>query len=162
MKLLQMLLLLAGMSTMTACAVKPSSKAANTQSFSVETMKPIIQERGTTWSKAIKTKNITLIKNLYDENAHYLPNDDHALHGNAAISAYWEESFDFLGDLQLNMESLEGTVDLLYETGKVTVQIMDQDGQFFPQNYKYVNVWKKQVDGSYRVVIDTFNNLKNE
>lgn len=131
-------------------------------SIDLERLKPIIKERGTTWGKALTTKNIDLLKALYDDQAHYLPNDSQAFHGKVAIINYWEESFAFLGDLQLNMESLEGTNGLLYETGNGTVKVMGQDGNFFDMPFKYVNIWKQQKDGSWKVVVDTFNNLSNE
>jgi len=133
-----------------------------TQVLSIEKLKPIIQARGTTWGKALRNKNIDLLNNLYDDNAHYLPNDAPAFHGKEAILKYWQESFTFLGDLQLNMETLEGSITLLYETGNGTVKIIGQDGNYFDMPFKYVNVWKRQIDGTYNIVVDTFNNLPDE
>jgi len=65
---------------------------------------------------------------------------------------------DFIGDIQLTMKSLEGTKDLLYETGNGIAKVMNNEGQFFDMPFKYVNVWKLQADGTYKVVIDTYNN----
>lgn len=133
----------------------------STKTLTIDQLKPIIKERGTTWGKALTTKNLDLLKELYDDDAHYLPNDSQAFHGRSAILNYWQESFAFLGDLKLNMESLEGTNDLVYETGNGTVKIMGQDGQFFDMPFKYVNIWKRQSDNTWKVVVDTFNNLQN-
>lgn len=114
------------------------------------------------WSRAIKEKDIALLDNLYDDKAHYLPNDADAIHGKEAILAYWASSFGFMTDLQLHMETLEGTRQLLYETGTGFASILSEDGNILKLPFKYVNVWKLQTNGTYRVVIDTFNNpLKN-
>ncbi|MEL6922959.1 MAG: DUF4440 domain-containing protein [Bacteroidota bacterium] len=141
-----------------SCKAQRAAKVNQATTFSIEKVKPTIQKLGTTWSKALTTKNLSLLENLYDQNAHYLPNDDQALHGHAAIVAYWKASMDFVGDIQLSMQSLEGTQELLYETGTGVAKIMNEEGQFFDMPFKYVNVWKLQPDGSYKVVIDTYNN----
>jgi len=147
-----------------ACSTQtaPTDAPPSNSFISAEQIKPIIQERGKVWGKAITTKDADLLRGLYDENAHYLPNEAQAFHGREAIVNYWQASFDFLGDLQLNMETLEGTKALLYETGTGSVEVMGQDGQFSKDKFKYVNVWKLQSDGTYQVVIDTFNKLPNE
>ncbi|MEM1119540.1 MAG: DUF4440 domain-containing protein [Bacteroidota bacterium] len=148
-----------------ACEINRTTMTSENSALSASELtdlKPIIKERGTTWGKALTTKNIKLLEGLYDDNAHYLPNDAAALHGKAAILAYWKASFDFLGDLQLNMESLEGNAGLVYETGNGAVKVMDENGQFFDMPFKYVNVWKRQADGEWKVVIDIFNDLPNE
>lgn len=117
-----------------------------------------IKLRGTTWSKALKEKKVVLLKDLYDENAQYLPNNAKAHFGREDIVAYWAASMDFIEDIQLNMETLDGNSELLYETGKGIAKVMDANGAFIEMAFKYVNVWKFQDDGSYRVVIDIFNN----
>ena len=142
------------------CATSKDVATLTTQNLTQ--LKPVIQERGKIWGKALRTKNVELLKDLYDQNAHYLPNNDKAKHGKANIIAYWQQSLAFLGDLQLNMETLEGTANLLYETGNGTVKVMGEDGNFFDMPFKYVNLWKKQPDGRYKVVVDTFNSLGNE
>ncbi|WP_347924299.1 hypothetical protein [Pontimicrobium sp. SW4] len=125
--------------------------------FNIEAIKPIIQKNGEVWGKALRNKDISLISNLYDPKAHYLPNKDVALHGREAITEYWKASMDFLTDLQLSMESLEGTKELLYETGKGIVMVLNENGVIDTLSFKYVNVWKLNSSGKYKVVIDTFN-----
>ncbi len=141
-----------------SCTSQTAQKASMDSDFSIAKVKPTIQTLGTTWSKALKSKDISLLQNLYAEDAHYLPNDAQAFHGNEAIIGYWKASMDFIGDIQLTMESLEGTKDLLYETGNGFVKVMNDQGEFFDMPFKYVNVWALQSDGTYKVVIDTYNN----
>ena len=136
--------------------------ALEKEEFDIEMVKPIIEKNSKLWNKGLMTKDISVFLNLYDEGGHYLPDADKAIHGNAAIAEYWKNSWDFVKELHLNMETLEGTEDLLYETGKGSILIMNDTGEYDEFKFKYVNVWKKQDDGSYKVVIDTFNELKND
>jgi ketosteroid isomerase-like protein len=139
-----------------------NKSSQNSKIFNLNSIKPIIIENGKIWGESLRTKNISLISNLYDKHAHYLPNKDKALHGINAITEYWKSSMPYLTDLQLNMESLEGTKELLYETGIGTVMVLNKTGGIDTLSYKYVNVWKLNSDGIYRVVIDVFNdNIKS-
>ncbi|MDQ3022380.1 MAG: nuclear transport factor 2 family protein [Bacteroidota bacterium] len=140
----------------------PFSVDAQTDSqilFDVETIKPEIEANGKKWGEGLRSKNIEIISSIYDENAHYLPNGGYPIHGNKAILAYWESSFPYITDLNLTMETLEGTKELLYETGNGYAVIKNEnvtENKFF----KYVNVWKLQPDGTYKIVIDTYNDVK--
>jgi ketosteroid isomerase-like protein len=126
--------------------------------FNPETVKAQIIQNGKKWGEALRTQDAAIISDLYDENAHYLADNENAINGKQKITDYWKQSFGTLGDLGLNMESLEGTKEILYETGTgwVTVNIENKIDTF---RYKYCNVWKLQADSTYKVVIDTFNDL---
>ena len=136
-----------------------NQKIAKTD-FNIESIKPLIIEKSRWWNKGIKNKDRSIFLDLYDKNGHYLPDAENAIHGNQAIADYWQNSWDFVKELHLHMESLEGTENLLYETGNGTIMIMNNAGNFDKFNYKYVNAWKKQPDDTYRVVIDIFNDVK--
>ncbi|MEM6701039.1 MAG: hypothetical protein AAF599_21735, partial [Bacteroidota bacterium] len=124
-----------------SCAPKAEIAQSN---FQVEEMKAQIIENGKLWGTALKNESDSIIAMIYDEQAHYLPNDENAIRGRAAIVAYWKASFTFLKDIRLNMETLEGTKDLLYETGRGEADLYDvsSDSQITIQ-YKYMNVWKR-------------------
>ena len=134
----------------------------DTKNFDFENLKTTIQSRSENWGKAMRTKDISLLKDLYDQKAHYLPDGVNAIHGLDGIITYWTQSMDFIRDMELKMETLEGTKELLYETGNVLVKVPDGQSGEIELHYNYVNVWKLQADGSYKVVIDIFNNIKNE
>ena len=137
--------------------VSKDTKEAS-MSFADE-MKPAIQQLGKLWGKAIQSKDASVIKMIYDQNAHYLPNNSPAIHGIDKIMASWEEAMAFMLGLELNMETLEGTKDLLYETGTGIAIFLNEKGEKTEIKIKYVNVWKVQEDGSYKVVIDTYNEI---
>jgi ketosteroid isomerase-like protein len=125
--------------------------------FDADELRPVIEQLGKQWSEGLEKQDINIFLNLYDLEAHYLPNDDEAVHGNQAIAEYWQTAFGVITSISLNMESLEGNKQLLYETGNGIAEIKNDNGGLDTFSYKYVNVWKLQADGSYKVVIDTFN-----
>ena len=130
------------------------------EAFDVTALKPLLIENGKRWGEALKTKDASIFMDLYDVNAHYLPNGDIALNGNTAIMEYWKAYMSFLTDIQLEMETLEGNKQLVYETGKGLALVFNQTGGIDTLRYKYVNVWKQGADGKYRVVIDIYNDIK--
>lgn len=138
-----------------------SKKSSDEPIFKIENVKPIIKEHSKKWNEGLKNKDLKIFLELYDDNAHYLPNEDIAIHGNRNIAEYWKNSWNFITNLQLNMETLEGTKNVLYETGNGVVSIKNENDSIVAFPFKYVNVWKLQPNKTYKVVIDTYNSLKN-
>lgn len=126
----------------------------------IEMLKPKISQLGTKWSKGLKAKDASIIKNIYAEDAHYLPDSENAIHGIENIAKQWNNFMGILLDLQLNLETLEGTEELLYETGTGTVTVANQSGGSDNFPFKYVNIWELQSNGEYKVVIDIYNDVK--
>lgn len=131
-------------------------------SFSLEEVKLVIIEKSKLWNKGLQSKDVNVFLNLYDKDGHYIPDSEMAIHGNEAIAEFWKNSWDFVKSVNLNMETLEGIEELIYETGNGTAKILNEKGENYILKFKYVNVWKKQLDGTYKVVIDTYNNIKDE
>lgn len=144
-----------------SCQINNEDTFKENEKFNPSELKNDIKLLGLSWSKGLKSKDISIFENLYDEDAHYFPDGENAIRGNKNISEFWNESMQFLTDIQLNMETLEGTRSLLYETGNGKAMFLNQEGGTDTLNYKYVNVWKLQSDGSYKVVIDVYNDIKN-
>lgn len=143
----------------TACA-PVTSNGTPEKTFNINTeLKTSIALRGKQWSVGLKTKDGNVFAALYDTAAIYLPDAFPAIRGNQAIADYWVESFPFIRDLHLNMESLEGTEDLLYESGTGIAILATETSSNDTLHYKYLNIWKKQSDGSYRVAVDMYNDI---
>lgn len=145
---------------LSACQIPLKHELQNI-SFDVNSVKQIIIQRASHWDLAVRSNDISVIVDLYDVNAHYLPDSEPSIHGNDAISKYWESQLTILQSIELSMESLEGSKELLYETGVGKTVLVDPKGILHTIHFKYVNVWKLNADGKYRVVIDTYNDLAN-
>jgi len=91
-----------------------------------------------------------------DDGAVMPPNAD-AVQGRAAILK-WAESYPPISDFQANLVEIEGTSTIAYVRGSyslkvtppgVTVPIADKG--------KFIEIWRKQADGSWKVAHDMFN-----
>ena len=120
-------------------------------------LKPVIENLGKQWSNGLQQRDRAVFAQLYDPQAVYLPDSDVTLRGNEAIADYWQASFPFLRDIQLSMDELEHHNGLLFETGKGIALIANDSGGNDTLAYKYLNIWKPQANGSYRVLVDVYN-----
>lgn len=126
--------------------------------FNPATVQPAIEGLNINFGKGIREKNAAIIAANYDQAAHLCPDNDTYINGRTAIENWWKESVNQLDDMTMTTISLEGTPDLLYETGMATTTVHIGDS-IWVQNDKYVNVWKLQADSSYKIVVDIWNGI---
>lgn len=138
------------------CATTPENTAPIP--FNPATVQPAIEGLNINFGKGIREKNAALIAANYDQAAHLCPDNDTYINGRTAIENWWRESGNQLDDMTMTTISLEGTRDLLYETGMATTTVHIGDS-IWVQNDKYVNVWKLQADSSYKIVVDIWNGI---
>jgi len=63
----------------------------------------------------------------------------------------------------INPEQVEGSGNLAYVHGSYNITVIVNDTTRIPDNGKYIEVWKKQDNGSWKVVVDIWNsNLSPE
>lgn len=140
------------------------AKKEEKESFNPDAVKPIIIEMGKRWSKACKDSSTEIIATIYDSSAHYLPDDYGTQHGVASIINYWKSSFPVIKDVVLKQETLEGTKEIVYETGTgyCLLKLDKNKASLDTGTFRYMNVWKLQSDGTYKCVIDMYNGLPKE
>jgi uncharacterized protein (TIGR02246 family) len=95
---------------------------------------------------------------LYTEDAAILPPDAARVDGKEAIGKFWQSAIDAgLKDLDLQtVEVLDGT-DLAVEVGKVSLTTTGSVGKEVPVAGKYVVVWQRGDDGTWRLHRDIWN-----
>jgi len=80
------------------------------------------------------------------------------LAGKPALSEHYQKVFSN-PDLSLSWEPIRGEVfpggEMGYTTGKYVARFKDKDGNKMEQTGRYITVWKKQTDGSWKIVTDT-------
>jgi ketosteroid isomerase-like protein len=95
----------------------------------------------------------------YAEDAVELPNGAHAIQGKANIA----KTMGFLDnkDNQLTWKPVYADIsasgDLGYTYGTFEFRYRDKDGKLAVSHGKYTSIWKKQKDGSWKVVLDMGN-----
>lgn len=83
-----------------------------------------------------------------------------AAEGKAAILKWFQDTFKVPGfKLAWHATNAEAarSGDLGYSTGKYELSFTDSSGKQVSEHGKYVTVWKKQPDGSWKVARDIFN-----
>src|SRR4029450_8337394 len=76
------------------------------------------------------------------------------LRGKPAIAAFLQGLFggNTLSDVKGNVTDIMISGDLAVETGTYAMTIIPKNGNAVADKGKYIHVWKKSVDGSWKVV----------
>jgi ketosteroid isomerase-like protein len=78
--------------------------------------------------------------------------------GKQALSEHYKKVFAN-PDLILKWDPIKGEVfaggQMGYTVGRYTARFKDKSGQTMEQTGTYITVWKKQADGSWKIVADT-------
>ena len=142
------------------CCGFASCQLSTPDSFlSKEEMFKIVIKNDGIFSEGVKTKNTKLLVDIYSDSAQYVQPNRSILEGKDSIRADWEQ---FIAqkekpvDLILNIHDVRGNREIIYETGDGYTLLADSA----KWKFNYVNVWRLQKDGSYKLEIDTFNDIK--
>jgi uncharacterized protein (TIGR02246 family) len=94
----------------------------------------------------------------YAEDAAVFPPDSPRVDGRAKIQEFWQGAIKAgLKDLTLKAVEVHGTGDLAHEVGEVSYSAPDNSGQRKTATGKYIVVWKKDPDGTWRLYRDIWN-----
>jgi len=93
---------------------------------------------------------------LYAETAVLMPPGEHAVSGQAKILA-WMKAFPPITLFDLRVVSVEGEGDLAYLTGKYFMTVAPPGAKPLADTGKYLEVHRRQPDGSWPMVADMFN-----
>jgi len=137
-------------------SVKPVVVPAG--SFDINTVKTQIDSLNLSWSRACKIGDVSYIMSIYDRAAHLLPDGDYYYDGTTQIETYWTNELNNMRDYQLQSTSLEGTEDVIYQTGIGVTSYM-KDFKSYNDTVKRFTVWKKQAQGGYKIMVDAWNNM---
>jgi uncharacterized protein (TIGR02246 family) len=112
------------------------------------------------WVKAAETKDADAWVAFYADNATVLPPNEKALTDKTAIRKSIAGLLN-LPNLQLSWEPTKVEVaksgDLAYLYGAYSLTMTDEKGKPVTDFGKNVEIWKRQADGSWRCIVDTWN-----
>ena len=114
-----------------------------------------------TSDQAIKIANSSADWNAYTklyyaQDAIVNPPNAPALKGHEAIIAMFK-SFPPITDFKVEFLEVNGAGKIAYVYGTYSMVLTVPGGKPEADKGKYVEVWKRQADGSWKVAIDTFN-----
>jgi uncharacterized protein (TIGR02246 family) len=93
---------------------------------------------------------------LYAEDAIVLPPSQAAVQGRAAIQA-WAEAHPLFSNFQVQILEIEGRGDLAYDRGTYSETVTPAGAAPIEDHGKYLTIFRKQADGSWKCVRDIFN-----
>ncbi len=139
---------LIAMISLTSCA-KKADVAAETDA---------VRKADADWSTAMQSKNV-------DEFMKYFAADGVLMMPNMAAMNGAETIRSSISPMMPSMNvswtatnaEVAASGDLAYTTGTYQASMTMPDGTTHPDNGKYATIWKKQADGSWKVVVDIFN-----
>jgi uncharacterized protein (TIGR02246 family) len=119
-----------------------------------------IRAASAAWSQAATAKDLDRTVSFYADDALQFPNKAPATKGKENIRKNWAPLLAAPGPgLSWQTGSIEvaSSGELAYETGTYAFVTTDKKGKSNDEKGKFVVVWKKQIDGSWKVVVDTDN-----
>ncbi len=137
----------------TACqkAQPPDTRAADEQAIRAATVE---------WDKASQAKDLEKFLSFYAEETAVFPQGMPIATGPAAIRETLAKLFEMPGfalSIATGKVDVAKSGDLAYEAGTYQLTLNDAKGNPVATPGKYVVVWKKQIDGSWKAVADIFN-----
>jgi uncharacterized protein (TIGR02246 family) len=110
------------------------------------------------WSKAAGAKDVDKTVSFYSDDAVVMPPNGPRATTKEAIRAIWK---DLLTDASISWKTKEVEAaqsgDLAFSSGTYEVTLNDPTGTPVKDRGKYLEVWKKQADGTWKCVMDMWN-----
>ena len=95
-------------------------------------------------------------EHYYAPDAVVLPPNTEAVRGRENISSFFE-TFPPITDMQFDIVEVGGAGDIAYVYGKYSMTMTPEGEEPVQDIGKYIEVWKRQPDGSWKVALDIFN-----
>jgi len=118
-----------------------------------------ILETDAEWSKAAAANDLEGTVSYYTEDASLLPPNAPIASGKPAIHAVWSSLLGAGASVSWQATKVEvaRSGDLAYVLGVYKLAMEDPQGKPVTDRGKFVEVWKKQTDGKWKVVTDMFS-----
>ena len=99
-----------------------------------------------------------LVEAFYSRDAALLPPDSPVIRGTDQIRGFWQGLLDAGGaDVTLETTQIESSGDLAYGIGRYTFSMPSPSGARSRQSGKYLVVFRRQSDGSWKAIADMFS-----
>jgi ketosteroid isomerase-like protein len=135
-----------------ACAAQPASESATFP----ETDASAIRAASSAFQTAVRDTAWTTSASFYTNDVVFGPPNGPAISGPDAIVAF-ARGFPPFRDFTLREVDLDGRGDLAYVYGKYSWVLLLPGQPATPDSGKYIAIWRKQADGSWKITREIFN-----
>jgi uncharacterized protein (TIGR02246 family) len=115
-----------------------------------------LRQNDEAFAKAANAKNFASMAANYADDATVMPPNGEAVKGRDAIQK-WLSAFPPMSDFRIDAVDIDGRGDLAYTSGTYSVTMTPAGGQPIKDRGKFVEIWAKQADGSWKIKRDIFN-----
>ena len=110
------------------------------------------------WAAAFNRGDAVAVAGLYTEGAIVMPPDIEMVRGRQGIQELWQTMIQRgLKDIVFTTVEVQTDGNTAYEIGRVSLTLYAKDQAPKPMSSKYVVVWKRQADGSWKLHVDIWN-----
>jgi ketosteroid isomerase-like protein len=112
------------------------------------------------WSKAAGAKDIEKTVSFYSADAIVLVPNSPLLKTKEQIRTLWTGMFSipgFSGGWKPEKIEIARSGDLAYISGRYEINEVDPSGRPLTDTGNYLEIWRKQSDGNWKCVVDTFS-----
>ena len=106
--------------------------------------------------KLMNAKDWKGVLAVWAEDAIEMPSNGPVVQGKAAIQSWMDTNPPF-SNFQTQSLEIEGQSDLAIDRGTYSMTLTPAGAAPIMDHGKYLTVWRKQADGTWKVVRDTFN-----
>lgn len=143
-----------------ALAVLASLSPAFGQPARTDPNRARVERLDKAWVDAYNRGDIPGVAAMYAEDAMAFPPESEIVKGRPAIEALWKGVRDTgVQSIDLTVLDVQTSGILLVETGKANLHVAGAGSPQATVTVKYVVVWKKQKDGSWKILRDIWNSL---
>jgi uncharacterized protein (TIGR02246 family) len=154
-KTLFVAILLAAFTTVSLAQAKPAAAPAAKSDDGTK----VIKDTEAAWVKAFASKDATKPTDFYTDDAVLMANGP-TVSGKPAILAVWKGMLadpNFSLTFSSTKVEMAKSGELAYSFGTYTLTLSDAKKKKMTDKGKYLTVWKKQADGSWKAVADVAN-----
>jgi uncharacterized protein (TIGR02246 family) len=117
----------------------------------------MIRATGEDWAKHWNARDLEKLVAAYAEDAVYLPPHHPAVHGRGAIREYLKIPLSHgVTNLRFDVTYIKYAGELAYDVGRYTMTV-PHDGGSRNDEGKYLTVWRREPDGEWKIVADTWS-----
>lgn len=112
------------------------------------------------WSRSVTSRDVEKVISYYADDAVVMPPNIPTLAGKDSIRTLWRSMLEsplFSGGWKATKVDVAQSGDLAYVSGNYEFKEQDAGGNQITDKGKYLVVWKKQADGSWKCVANMFN-----
>ena len=118
-----------------------------------------IEEQEHKFVEAALQGDATAAAALFTEDTFLLPPNSEMIQGKQATEAFWQAAWAQMKitEFDITTEDLYGSGDVVYDVGSYTLKLQLEGQGNFEEKGKYVLIWKKMADGTWKRHVDIWN-----